>query len=193
MGRRIVGSAAVLTVLGGSVILGAGPAAAHTELVGATLGPGAVVRGPATDLTLSFTDPLVAEGTQVLVRDARGADLAGDPAVSGLQARVPLDGLARPGSYKVTYRVVGVDGHPVTGSYSFRYAPRAGQESGTSTVADVSEPGAGDQEDVAVGTVAGSSGPSSSTWVIGGIGGTAFAALLVVGARRRPAVAGTRP
>ena len=183
MGRRIVGSAAVLTVLGGSVILGAGPAAAHTELVGATLGPGAVVRGPATD-------PLVAEGTQVLVRDARGADLAGDPAVSGLQARVPLDGLARPGSYKVTYRVVGVDGHPVTGSYSFRYAPPAGQEGRASTVAAVSESAAG-EEDLAVGTVA-SSGPSSSTWVIGGIGGTTFAALLFVGARRRPADAGTR-
>jgi copper resistance protein C len=187
-----MGSAAVLTVLGGSMTLGAGPAAAHTELADASFGPGAVVRGPAADLTLSFTDPLVAEGTQVLVRDAGGKDLAGDPAVSGLQARVPLKGLDRPGAYRVTYRVVGVDGHPVTGSYSFRYAPPAGQQGRASTVAAVSETTAGDQDDLAVGTVA-SSGPSSSTWVIGGIGGATFAALLLVGARRRPADAGTRP
>lgn len=191
MGRRIVGSAAVLTVLGGSMILGAGPAAAHTELLDATFGAGAVVRAPAADLTLSFTDPLVVEGTQVVVRDAGGADVAGDPAVSGAQARVPLEGLDRPGSYRVTYRVVGVDGHPVTGGYSFRYAPPAGQEGRASTVAAVSESAAGGEEDLAVGTVA-SSGPSSSTWVIGGIGGTTFAALLFVGARRRPADAGTR-
>lgn len=185
-GRGLLVSAAAALLTG----MGAAPAHAHTDLVGADPAPGSVLGGAAADLTLSFTDPLVAEGTQIVVRDGSGRELAGAPAVSGTQARVPLDGVRGPGRYQVTYRVVGVDGHPVTGAYSFRLdsaATTTRVETAASADPLTDERSAAGAGTPAVDTAAGPPGSSSSTWVIGALGGTTLGALLLAGARRRPA------
>jgi methionine-rich copper-binding protein CopC len=190
-GRRLLVAAATVLLTG----MTAAPAHAHTDLVGADPAPGSVLGGAAADLTLSFTDPLVAEGTQIVVRDASGTDLAGAPAVSGTQARVPLEALRGPGRYQVTYRVVGVDGHPVTGAYSFRVdrgAPAARAVAAGATAPLTADGSAAEAGGLAVDTAAVSPRSTSSTWAIGGLGIATLGALLLAGARRRPQTTGTR-
>jgi methionine-rich copper-binding protein CopC len=159
---------------------GVQPAFAHTDLVGAAPEAGEVVAGPPTDLTLTFTDTLLPEGAQVLVRDERSVRVSGAVAVSGGQARVPLRGTARPGTYRVAYRVVASDGHPVTGSYRFRVV-------GTSASAARPAAATRDVADRAVvATAAGPpGGPSASAWVVAGLGAVTLALVLGLGAARR--------
>ncbi|MEO5853924.1 MAG: copper resistance CopC family protein [Nocardioides sp.] len=96
------------------------PALAHTELV---------VTSPAADpplsvapmtVSLSFTDPVIGEVSSVSVRGPDGLDhVDGAPLVFGGNLQARLTGLDRAGTYQVDFRVVGVDGHPVSGSWDF--------------------------------------------------------------------------
>ena len=186
---RVLSLALTTAVTGAAVVLGAPPASAHTDLLGGTPGPGDVVGKRVSDLTLSFADPLLGDGAQIKVNDAGGREVAGALSVSGAQARLSLQGPARPGSYRVVYRVVAVDGHPITGSYGFRVAPGAAAVSGAATVVGT---GSSADSTAEVGGVIASlaaqpaAGPSASTWVIGSLGMATLVALVAVGARRRP-------
>jgi methionine-rich copper-binding protein CopC len=171
-------------------VLGAvgGPASAHTELVAGSPGPNDVLRDAATGLTLTFVSPLVPEGTQVLVRDPRGVDHAGDVAVTGSTVDVPVTPLRRAGSYTVAYRAVAVDGHPVTGSYTFTVS-RAAAEAAQGQSAAAGDPRTASGNNV-IGAAdeaprAAVSAPSGPTWVIGVLGIGTLAALLWIGAGRR--------
>ncbi|MFL6132042.1 MAG: copper resistance protein CopC [Nocardioidaceae bacterium] len=176
--------------LGPTLALLATPASAHTELVGGSPGPGEVLRTPVSAVTLTFASDLLAEGSQVLVRDSQGADRAGATVVTGAAVRVPVKPLRTAGRYTVAYRAVAVDGHPITGSYRFTVSPAA-----ASAAANVTDPGAEpaagsgtedavDSSDAPSTTVA---APSTPTWVIGVLGAGTLAALLWIGAGRRSA------
>ena len=117
--RRLVGL--LLGVLG-LLVLPAAPALAHTEQVSVSPAPGSSTTGSVPAVEIDFSDEVLPGLACVVVRDARGRDhVAGRVAVLGGRVSARLEDIG-PGRYRVDYRVVADDGHPVTGSYRFRVA-----------------------------------------------------------------------
>ncbi|MEV4626159.1 copper resistance CopC family protein [Micromonospora sp. NPDC049523] len=96
------------------------PAWAHNELRASNPAKGAQLASAPAQVVLDFAERLNPKFTTVAVTDKAGAVVgAGQPEVSGPRAvqrlRQPLDA----GDYTVAYRVVSVDGHPVSGKLTF--------------------------------------------------------------------------
>lgn len=108
------------TVLAALVVLGpAGPAAAHTDLLGSSPAGGSVVAPGTDELMLSFAQEVVPGSASVSVVGPDGqAAATGDARVEGALVRVGLR-LTAPGAHAVSYRVVAGDGHVVTGGLTF--------------------------------------------------------------------------
>lgn len=119
----------VLCLVTGIVVGFSGGASAHTELTQSYPAAGQVIEGSVGSVDLTFTDVIVPELSQVVVRDKAGRNLAvGRPSSFGSRLSSRLAGAEARGAYRVTYRVVAADGHPVVGS--FRFAVRSGADSG---------------------------------------------------------------
>jgi methionine-rich copper-binding protein CopC len=112
----------------GLLVLTAGPAAAHTEILRAEPAPGAAVTGVVDEVTLVFLDPIGPELT-LLVRDDAGAPVAGlgDPVVrdGDTVAEVGFDPLTEAGGYVVDVRYVALDGDTQRRTHRFTYEPPA--------------------------------------------------------------------
>lgn len=125
--------------------LASAPASAHADLVSMTPADGSTVVDAPTSVTLTFSEDVQALGTTVAVLDARGnAMQAAQVMVQGAQARISLLPLTTAGEYRVNFRVLAADGHVVTGSQHFTYAPNAVPTPGVApdaggTSADVSQ------------------------------------------------------
>ena len=134
-GSRWRPRALAVVLAAAALLVGAATAAqAHNTLEGTSPADGSTVRVVPAQVTLTFNEPAVAVGTEIIVTGPGG------PVQSG--AAVLVDNTVsehlRPGSpegqYKVVWRVTSADGHPVTGTFSFTAtAPSPGQ--GTATVA----------------------------------------------------------
>ena len=118
--------AAVAAALLGTAVAAA-PAWAHTRLVSSTPSAGASAEAPG-EVVLVFDDPVQPALSALSVTGADGREqAAGTPAAVGdgstvSQAlRAPLE----PGTYRVAYRVLAADGHPITGAYEFTAAASA--------------------------------------------------------------------
>ena len=123
---RSVSTACAVLVAGSVILLGAGPAAAHTEVLSTVPASGATVSAPVEVVRLAFSRPVSPRQAQVLVAAPDGADLADGPAqVSDGSVTQRLARSATAGSYLVSYRVVADDGHPITGQLSFSVIPAA--------------------------------------------------------------------
>lgn len=124
-------------------LMWAPPAHAHVELVGSTPAAGDVVSQDAEQVVLVFGDDLL-QAVDVVVRDRTGADVVHDePVVAGRSVEVEID-MVEPGRHDVSYRVVGLDGHPIVGSYSFTSAgPVDDDHSGRRSVSDDGISGSG--------------------------------------------------
>lgn len=109
----VVGAAVVLSVLV------AAPAAAHTSLVGVDPVDGSTVPATPAAVVLTFTDPAVALGTQVVVTGPQGKVSAGPARLVDRTVRQELLADAPAGRYTVAWRVTSQDGHPITGEFSF--------------------------------------------------------------------------
>jgi hypothetical protein len=113
----------VLVVLAGAAValaLGAGPAAAHDEIVGTSPADASTVAVAPDRVVLTFAEPAIALGTQVVVTGPGGVvvsqgavTLDGSTVVQALAASRPA------GKYSVDWRVTSADGHPVTGAFTF--------------------------------------------------------------------------
>ncbi|MGH9002837.1 MAG: copper resistance CopC family protein [Acidimicrobiia bacterium] len=105
------------------------PAAwAHTALVEARPADGSVVARAPVEVVLSFTGP-IQEGfaAEVAVTAPGGRSVTAGPVrVQGSVVVQDVRALPGPGTYRVGYRVVSDDGHPVFGTYAFRYGPSGG-------------------------------------------------------------------
>jgi copper transport protein len=125
--RRVV---AVLLALPIILVLAALPASAHSQLESSTPAQGSQLEAAPSSVTLLFTEEvgLSPRSLQVLDPTGRSAD-SGAPVHSGGDGRamsVALrTGLGR-GSYTVSWRVVSVDGHPVSGTFAFGVGVPAG-------------------------------------------------------------------
>jgi methionine-rich copper-binding protein CopC len=170
----------------------ASPAAAHTELTATVPSDGQRVATPPAAVELVFTSTLQREFADVVVSvvsaDRNGAgDSDGErldlpaPEVAGATLRQQLPNSLVAGRYVVGYRVVAADGHPVTGQFSFTYAPTAQSPGGTIPAAAPPPTFSGQSGD-AEGT-----GDGASSWAWGWLAGVlllALAALVMRWGRR---------
>jgi methionine-rich copper-binding protein CopC len=107
----------------------AAPAFAHAQLTGANPKGNSTIKALPKYVTLLFSDELItvsADTNQIQVTDAKGRRVdTGTTLVVGNKAQTALKAGLVPGVYKITYRVLSEDGHPVSASYKFTYAKKA--------------------------------------------------------------------
>ena len=139
----------LLSLVVAAVVATAAPAAAHAELSGTEPPAGAQLETSPEAVVLTFTEPVEAETGAVQVFDGDGDRVDdGDVQGDGSAVRLPVD--LDDGGYVVTYRVVSVDGHPISGGFTFR----VGQEAEEVDQTLVEELLAGQGSDTGVGAAA---------------------------------------
>ena len=125
MSRRTLAAALVAAV---AVLAMPLPARAHAALVSSSPAAGDTLATAPTQLVLRFSEPIDAASSRVeLIAPGRHAfvlALTRDPtSVAGLVASLPP---LAPGGYRVEWRTLSADGHPVDGSFVFFVADAAG-------------------------------------------------------------------
>ena len=178
------------------VVMGAGVAQAHSELVSTTPEDGQVLDAPPTELTFTFNEDLLPDFVNFVATDPSGqvVELAVS-GVSGPTATVAWPSEAPGGEWRVDYRVVSQDGHPVEGSMTFAYAATSptpsptsaapSPEPTTSSAEPTPEPTSAEPSPT-VAPASDSSGLSTG-WIIAIIAVVAIVVIAIVGllARRR--------
>jgi len=157
---RTAGTGALLALF---VAVAAQPAAAHDQLLDSSPGEGEHLDVAPTEVTLRFSDEILAIGPAVIVADDAGTTwTVGDPVLDGPDVVTELADDVPDGSYEVRWRVVSSDGHPITGVIPFSVgdtAPTSGSETGAAAPAGASDssaadPAAGSAADPAAGSAA---------------------------------------
>lgn len=145
--------------------LSAAPAKAHDDLLSTTPADASALGDAPEDITLKFAAAPVKDTSKLVATADTGEQFAlTDVTVSGSTVSAPWPQTAPAGTYKVAWRSVGSDGHPLTGTFSFSYAtPGAGPAIPEATTGT---PGAG----IGVATPAPQASPIAATGP-GGIGG----------------------
>lgn len=109
------------------LLVSATPASAHAQLVSANPKSKSTVYALPTQVKLMFSDDLIdlVGGNQIQVTDLKGKRVdTGETALLGNQLSAGLKKSTLLGKYKVTYRVLSEDGHPVSASYIFTLAKK---------------------------------------------------------------------
>lgn len=117
----LAGMLALLAALAGLAVATAwAPAAgAHTVLLSSDPASGATLDSSPAQVVLTFNEPVQASTLQFAVTNSAGATVSqAPPAVAGTVITQPLPALPND-TYTVAWRLVSVDGHPVTDSLSF--------------------------------------------------------------------------
>jgi copper resistance protein C len=103
--------------------LAATPAAAHASLISSSPPDGATVATAPTKVELVFSEDVGALSI-IAVTGPDGVQVVDGPTqIRNASAVQPLKTLTVVGLYKIAYRVVSADGHPVSGRLTFTYAP----------------------------------------------------------------------
>jgi len=130
--RRAGAVALVLALTGVVPLLATSPASAHDYVIASSPTDGATVDAPLDEVTYTFNAPILdLSGTgssnvlEVVGPDGRHHETACVATVSGATVSVAV-ALGGPGTYTSTYQVVSSDGHTVSNSQTFEYAPPAG-------------------------------------------------------------------
>ena len=114
----------LLATIGAAVALGlAGPALAHTKLVGSTPAAGATVRTGPNTITLTFNERIVPSFSKFTVSmPAHRMDVPVKTMVSEDGKRIvgTLDQRLGAGDYKISWTAAGSDGHRVNGELAFK-------------------------------------------------------------------------
>ena len=113
--RLLAVLAAALLAAGAS----AGPAAAHNVLISSSPADGASVPQTPAAVVLTFDEPAISMGTQVLISGPAGEVQQGSPRLVDNTVTQDLASGAAAGAYTVTWRVTSLDGHPVSGTLTF--------------------------------------------------------------------------
>lgn len=109
-------------VLAGLAIFGlATPALAHNVLIGSTPASGASVSTGPSEVTLNFNAPVQfgANYLTVIGPDGQHWEKTDNAAVVGNSVSTSVAPLGPAGVYKVGYRIISADGHPVSGEVQF--------------------------------------------------------------------------
>ncbi|NNC12169.1 copper resistance protein CopC [Planctomonas sp. JC2975] len=134
--RRSLGAAAAVVALAAAAVVGAltsAPASAHDYLVDSSPKAGSTQTTPIDSVRLTFDDVVLdlatsGPGALLQVTGPDGASThfeTGCPTVQDRNVTAPV-ALGGPGKYLVTWQVVSADGHVVSDSIVFTYAPPSG-------------------------------------------------------------------
>jgi copper resistance protein C len=118
--RTLLRLVAASVAAGLALLLGAAPASAHTRLQGSDPVDGTRVDSGPQTVSLTFNEDVQAAFATLTVVGPDGAEYQ-TGAVSGSSGRVStaVSPLGPAGAYRIGYRVVSDDGHPVQGTVSF--------------------------------------------------------------------------
>jgi copper resistance protein C len=114
-----------------SLTLIASPAQAHDELISTNPADKAQIAVLPDQVVLTFEEPPVKTGSQVLVKGPNGNVETGSPLLSGDDVTQAIAPGSPAGTYTVTWRITADDGHAVFGTFSFTAA--AGNEAAPSS------------------------------------------------------------
>jgi methionine-rich copper-binding protein CopC len=121
---------------------------AHAELESSNPGAESVLSVMPESISLTFSEALITlEGEKVntiALSDPTGRDIPLSPSVvENTTLSTEIADLASntfvPGEYKITYRVVSADGHPISGSISFTLKPDESAPTGSDSTQSKSE------------------------------------------------------
>lgn len=144
MTRRLL---ALVVAAFAAVLLGALPAAAHTELASSDPADGAQLDAVPDTITLTFGEDLQGPTAKVGVLIGDNNPIQVDAPVSGPTVTIdtksgPLaDVIAKSsaGKWAIGYQVVGQDGHPIDGTLTFTVAESTSSESSAEVTASNSD------------------------------------------------------
>ncbi|XMN07754.1 copper resistance CopC/CopD family protein [Streptomyces griseobrunneus] len=117
--------AALVSLLFGLMLAGAGPASAHAALTGSDPQDGAVVATAPKEVTLTFSEAIaVGDGSiRVLDPSSKRADTGAEPKDlsegSTVRYGVELHPGLPDGTYTVAWQAVSADSHPISGAFTF--------------------------------------------------------------------------
>ena len=95
------------------------PASAHAHLVKSLPSAGAVLAAGPSEVVLTFDQPIQAfpGANGMVVTGPQGSHWAcGRARINGNTLTASMSEVGPPGAYQIHYRVLGADGHPITGS-----------------------------------------------------------------------------
>ena len=121
MRRRLLRLLVFVTTCFGTIALAAQPAAAHNSLSGSDPADGRTVTAAPRQMVLDFAKSVPLETISVEIVDPAGIRTALTGVMHGAadtQVIVPIPGLA-PGTATLRWRLVGADGHQITGRVAF--------------------------------------------------------------------------
>ncbi|MDT7581772.1 MAG: copper resistance protein [Pseudonocardiales bacterium] len=103
-----------------ALLLGAAPAFAHTRLESSDPADGSDVTSAPESVSLRFNEDIAAEFVTLSVVGPDGTQYqTGVVSTAGGQITTAVSPLGPAGAYRIGYRVVSDDGHPVTGKVAF--------------------------------------------------------------------------
>jgi copper transport protein len=120
---RTIRAAAIVLCLIFSPLVGYAPISAllHATLLRSTPAANSRVAQPPDTIRLVFSEPVVPSLSQISLIDsggnARQLELTGDP--RNVRILIGRVGAIQRGRYKVSWRILSADGHPIVGSFSF--------------------------------------------------------------------------
>lgn len=160
LGRTTAWALLVSVLVGGALtVLGAGAAQAHATLLSISPPTGATLTSPPKAVVLTFSGPLEATLTTVVVTDGNGRQVSmGAPTVLGgvVTERLRTDLVSGP--YAVAFRIISTDGHPVADVSAFTLmlpgGGSAGPSAAPSSASATSDPSAAARARAAAGTAA---------------------------------------
>ncbi len=130
------GIAAVISVTN------AAPASAHTALVRITPKADAALTTAPTNVVLEFNQAVSKTFATVVVTTAAGVTVtSGKPAVLGARVTQPLRPDLASGDYRIAYRIVSADGHPVSGASRFKLTVTSATRPSTSVATPTASAG----------------------------------------------------
>jgi methionine-rich copper-binding protein CopC len=168
-----VGLLALAALIGGTAV--APVAQAHSELISTDPADGAVLDVPPTTVSFTFNEALLPDFVRFVGTDPNGQ--TGDLPVSsvdGPTATIDWPAAAPAGEWRVSYRVVSQDGHPVEGGITFTYAGASPTTAPTSAAPTTAAP-----TSAAPTTAAPSPSTSPAADTSGGTSGIVIAGLAV--------------
>jgi methionine-rich copper-binding protein CopC len=183
MTARILRAVTVTLLAGLALLLGAGPALAHSRLQSSNPSNGASLDTAPQQVSLTFNEEMTPGFSTITVVGPDGTHYeTGDVAADGGTVSRSVLPLGPAGQYKIGYRVVSADGHPVSGEVSFTLTT-AGQAAAPApaTSAPAAAPVAAPAPAPAAAAPADSDGGSPVwPWIVGAVvlvGGGVVAAL----------------
>jgi methionine-rich copper-binding protein CopC len=139
MTRALLRLIGVTTAACVALLLGAAPAFAHTRLEGSDPTDGSSTASGPASVSLRFSESVSARFTSLTVVGPDGAEYqTGDVSAANGQVSTAVSPLGPAGAYRIGYRVVSDDGHPVQGTVSFTLTSPG---PGTGTPAPAAAPG----------------------------------------------------